>query len=271
MFSKIPAQIQVIPIDPTKNQDLKTHYEILRRRHNVSSNDRPTFKDLSRKQRRNVIKFSQDAFIEKQPTKWWDFFNCMAKPKRIRHKDINLCVFEIINYLSLYIHNEVYAFRLDNKDSDVQSYVDSLARNQRINFSSLSIGKLCTILKKYILNHLNGILPMEIASYLISTAQVKNKLQYKALLSALPYALSENEADLILKIFELFRIIDRNKNRTLMTMDSCLKLFSLVLFPKESFNTLDKLELAEEITKDIFKLDFNEIPFTLVPQIVMYV
>ncbi|KAF9763801.1 hypothetical protein NGRA_1034 [Nosema granulosis] len=271
MVLNFPAQIQVIPIDNNKNVNFKTRYQILKKRHDIASTERVAFSDLSKADKQHIVNFAQQAFIVPEPTKWWDFFNCFKKPQKIKHREINLNVFEIINYISLYIQNELYPFRLDNKDSDIQSYVDQLANNQRINFSSLGIGKLCTILKKYILSHLNGILPEEIASYLVSTSKVKNRLQYKALLSVLPYALSENEADLIVKIFDLFKIIDRNKDKTKMTMESLLKLFSLVMFPSTIFTDLDSIAIADEITIDVFKLDFDEIPFTLIPRVVMYV
>jgi hypothetical protein len=179
--------------------------ELLRRKHYINTTPPLNFNKLTELQKQRVRNEASRVFIKHEPTKWWNIFNCTKKIKSPERKIINLCIFEIINYISLYAHNIVHIFRADNKDKDIQIYVEALSRNEKIDYKAIRPEKLCTILKLYILNHLNGILSLDIASMLCSSFKKRSKLEYKALMAYLPYALSENESSLLIRMFNVAR------------------------------------------------------------------
>jgi hypothetical protein len=83
--------------------------------------------------------------------------------KRIEHKNINPAVVDMINHIEKTGSDIEYIFRQDNKDNDIPQHVLALDMFCGIDLLAFSEKKAATILKRYILNNLNKIIPLPCA------------------------------------------------------------------------------------------------------------
>lgn len=267
--SKIPTEIDIQTDDPIKKRNMKIYYNDVIRNFNVTNDKETPFCDLPYYDQDYIRRFCMKQF-EKEPSFSFFAFCVKFKNQQIVHKNINPLIFDILDTIEEKILKIVqtgintdelkHIFRVDDKgmefdDTDIRNY---------------KLPKLCTFVKRYILVNLDGLFSNLVSEKLIN-AYSKNKITYEVLLSYIPFILSKDELELLIRLLKIFKLIDLHKDYTQMSMTGLLRLFSLVLFDSKCFTTLDMLLTVENILVDISKLDFQKIPRTLIKRILKYV
>ncbi|EOB11213.1 hypothetical protein NBO_1436g0003 [Nosema bombycis CQ1] len=105
---------------------------------------------------------AERAFL-KYNLNWYKRVVSTREVWRIEHKDINPFVLDIIKHIETTGSDIEYIFRQDNKDKDIPQHVLALDMFLGIDLPDFSEKKAATVFKRYILNNLNGIIPLPCA------------------------------------------------------------------------------------------------------------
>ncbi|KAF5140406.1 hypothetical protein AAJ76_5000015645 [Vairimorpha ceranae] len=265
--SKMPAEIDVKTNDFFKKRDINIYRSDVIKNYKLDNVDNSTnFTQLPTKDKEYITNFCKKQFELELSN---SYFHCFkVKNYTIIHKNINPKIFEVLDVIN---HKIKHLLEMPNKDN-----LDELKNLFRVDdkgldisdadFENKKLSQLCTLVKKYILNNLDGLFDNRISMKLLRSYKY-NKVNYGILISYVPFILSHDELKLLESLLSLFLIIDKHKEYTHMTITGLIRLFSLVLFDSKCFTSLETLLYLENILIDIFRLDFSRIPKTLVKRI----
>lgn len=226
---------------------------------------------LSAEQKVELSSFCWNAFQTPSKNRLLGWANCFQKRETGVKKNINPKVFQVIDALKARATNTRFIFRYEPNKAVANGIANDLRDNKEIDCEGTDVLILANALKNYIREHLDGLIPIEAFKKIRSCIVANDRHRREALLSYLPFIFTDIERRLFKALFDLFRDIDRNYKDTEMRLDSLLGLFSLVLHPQAAFVTLDDLDHAQSIVKEICQLDFDMLPQAVVVHELVFV
>jgi hypothetical protein len=84
----------------------------------------------------------------------------------IEHRNINPYVLKTMKHVKPFVGCIRYIFRLKDKFMNVLRYIEALRNFEKIEHENIDVTVLCSILKQYTTQYLNGVLSSEVASSL---------------------------------------------------------------------------------------------------------
>ncbi|KAL7345083.1 RhoGAP domain-containing protein [Encephalitozoon intestinalis] len=227
---------------------------------------------LSTAQKIELNRFCCNAFRKRTTNTLFAWMNCFQKKRRIGHcRQINPMVFDVIESLKRRAISTKFIFRYEPDKLSAAKIARQLHENKCTDIESIDVLVLANALKNYIREHLDGLVPIEAFERIRSCIISNDRHAREALFSYMPFIFTDTERKLLVSLFELLSMIDRNSGVTEMNIDSLLGLFSLVLHPQAAFTTLDDLEYVKTITRELYRLDFETIPQAVVVHELIFV
>lgn len=227
---------------------------------------------LSASQKIELSRFCWGAFRKRATNMLFAWVNCFQRKGRAgRIKKINPAIFDVIESLKRRATHTKFIFRYEPDKPTAARIASALHESIHVDVESIDIFVLANVLKNYIREHLDGLVPIEVFERIRASIVSSDRYTRKALFSYMPFIFSDVERRLIIELFELLRVIDKNVKETEMNIDSLLGLFSLVLHPQAAFTTLDDLEYVQIITRELYRQDFDAIPQAVVVHELVFV
>jgi hypothetical protein len=243
-----------------------------RRREEELEKTRFKYTVLNEDQKRELREHCWRGYAGEPKKTFWSWLGCYKiRPVPRARKIINPQVFGIIAYLRAHATRTRWIFRLEGEKEDGKRMALDLAEGRRAAYEEMDAITIGYALKTYIRQHLDGMIPVEVVDKLRDCIKRKDRLMKKTLLLNLPFIFYDDERSLLLGLFDLFRAIDENKDVTLMSLDSQLGLFSLVLFPQAAFVAIPDIDLVQLLMRELFVQDFMELPPSVIRCEVRYV
>ncbi|AFM98924.1 hypothetical protein EHEL_090280 [Encephalitozoon hellem ATCC 50504] len=227
---------------------------------------------LSASQKIELSKFCWNAFRKRASNSLFAWVNCFWKKSRIgRSRLINPMVFDVIESLKRRATSTKFIFRYEPDKLEAARIASMLHESKCVDIEGTDVLVLANALKNYIREHLDGLIPIEVFEKIKSCIISNDRRTKEALFSYMPFIFTDAERHLLVSLFELLRMVDKNSDVTEMTIDSLLGLFSLVLHPQAAFATLSDLEHVKTITRELYRLDFGAIPQAVVVHELVFV
>ncbi|KAH9411711.1 Rho-GAP domain-containing protein [Ordospora pajunii] len=227
---------------------------------------------LSASQKLELSRFCWKAFSKKRSNVLFNWVGCFQKKGRVGGgKTINYKVFDIIESLEERATHTRFIFRYEPDKSGAIKIANSLHENRSVDVNRVDVFVLANALKNYIREHLDGLVPIEVFERIKSCIRTNDRHTREALFSYVPFVFCDVERSLLVALFGLLKKVSDNFEKTEMSIDSLLGLFSLVLHPQAAFTTLDDLEYVQMITKELYSLDFGVLPQAVVVHELVFV
>ncbi|KAM0679275.1 hypothetical protein BDAP_000142 [Binucleata daphniae] len=132
------------------------------------------------------------------------------------------------------------------------------------NFDEKTVHENAGVYKGYIREVLNGLFPVCISKTLVYLTEKYSldDFSYKkinSLVKYLPFAMSEEEREILVNIFEMWDLIDINEIETCMNYESLAIVFSPSMFEKNFIKKIENAKVPTKLAKLLFFLDYNKI------------
>lgn len=150
-------------------------------------------------------------------------------------------------------------FRIDADDEYFTAIPTVLHEYYHYSFDNMTIHQKATILKGYLVNVLNGLIPKKVVRE-IKCAIKNNKTQINSVIYEvalyLPFILDRSRHDLLKMIFDIWRSIENNKNSTQMTTEELAQIFAPIFFGEDIMKFVEDEKIMIDMLKRLYKADF---------------
>ncbi|KAF7683523.1 Rho GTPase-activating protein gacJ [Astathelohania contejeani] len=122
---------------------------------------------------------------------------------------------------------------------------------------------LASVLKAYIRNILNGLIPNCVFNTMKRAikSETSDLLDYTKLY--LPFCVKGSYRRLLLETFKLLIEVDAHSETNKMTMSNLLKIFPPTLFPAEVTPNFEVIEIQSKILRIMLELDYENVPISI--------
>ncbi|TBU19811.1 RhoGAP domain-containing protein [Hamiltosporidium tvaerminnensis] len=178
-------------------------------------------------------------------------------------RKINPFVFELIDYLKKDGTDKIGIFRIPGKSNIYNQISKDLGEGKTYHIESYDINTNASILKAYIREILDGLIPIEVCKALFEITNQNDQEKISKVREVLPFIFLEDYRLLIIKIIDLLKTIDSHSCINKMTMSNLLIIFTPTFFPKSVTNSYEILALEGKILEIFTYLDFENISLVL--------
>ncbi|XP_029166590.1 rho GTPase-activating protein gacGG-like [Nylanderia fulva] len=176
-------------------------------------------------------------------------------------KSVNPFIYELIDYLKVNGAKERGIFRLGGRPSVYNTVPHDIQRGERIDFTKYDITNLASILKAYVREVLDGLLPLSPckAMYRCISNESREDLVLH-LKKYFPWCIPPQERRLFIALQDLFSKINDNAHTNYMTTKNILLIVAPTIFPSKSVSELNDALLQVDILVEVFGLNYKDVP-----------
>lgn len=199
----------------------------------------------------------EKLYIPKVPT-ISDFFRC-AGSSVISARIPTASFLDLILFLKRNGVKEPSIFRKEGERGKYTEIMLKLSKNERIEYKRYTIIELASGLKSYIRDYLNGYFDKKLLIKIFASIKENDLDKAVKQCKYLIFSMNKMRRSCFLNLQELFLMIDKNSDKTKMSLQSLCNIFCMTFTPNEMFENVDEIGISVQFFSILINLDLEDL------------